>query len=486
MTGNLSSPPATGSRTRWWIVGIVVAVVACLIGTGIFAFDAGRSTNGSVPTFQREDWQPPPQVVLASTMRERPMPGWRATGTDLGLPDTTIFAESDRNPGSTTPFVGSVNNNAYFLASSPGSPDRQQWLVGLDVDTGERLFHPVKIDAGQNFLKCFLNGPETVLCLADDVQDGNAEGMAWVVDAKSGDIMFNGPSQLHATPVSNIAVQQVGIYAVAEVRDKGVYGVGPHAETTWFVPGATKVKPAKWPADFVPPALAVAQNSAMSSNRVVIFSLIDGKVITPHISGEGNPLTAVVYPGGLAVEAATDTNSSIPDTVVFLDDAGNYISETNSSGDLTLLSMTLPMLKSSPSYTIFGGNGADLLELPGAGLGPDSVLIGHRVYVPESNWEGPVKVRRWRQFDLTTGGEGNTCRSNMSHYVANDGHVGVFETGRNDAVGATSFAMDLATCEKLWTIPVNPDSFHRLWHISGDLVELSDDGTELHSLVASE
>jgi hypothetical protein len=72
----------------------------------------------------------------------------------------------------------------------------------------------------------------------------------------------------------------------------------------------------------------------------------------------------------------------------------------------------------------------------------------------------------------------------MSGYVANDGRVGVFETVRYEITGATTFAMDLASCEKLWTTPVDPDSFHELWRIDNALVELSDDGKELHSLVA--
>ena len=71
----------------------------------------------------------------------------------------------------------------------------------------------------------------------------------------------------------------------------------------------------------------------------------------------------------------------------------------------------------------------------------------------------------------------------MSHYLANDGSIGIFETFRHEVTGATTFAMDLTTCESLWSIPVNPDSYHRLWRIGDTLVELSDDGTELHSLV---
>ncbi|MGV0811689.1 hypothetical protein ABQF34_06970 [Mycolicibacterium boenickei] len=482
MTRNSNGRPTTWQHGRWWVVGIVAAVAVCLITGAILV--TGRSTSDSAPTFHRGDWQPLQQVVLASPMRERPIPGWRTPVMDLGLPELSIFAKSDEHDNSSTPFVGSLANHGYFLASSPDAPDRQQWLVGLDVDTGERLFPPVKIDSGPNFLKCFLNGPEFVLCLADDVHDGNAQGTAWVIDAESGNVVFNGPTELHTTPGSSAAVQQVGIYAVAEIPDRGLYGVGPRAEMTWFVPDTTKVEPTRWTADAAPPMLATAQDSITGSDHMVVFSLVDGKVVTPRLGDKQRPMTAVVYPEGFAVEVVADIKSSIPESLVFLDNAGKRLGETTISGSLSVLSMLLPMVESSPSYTIFGANGAGLVQLPGEGLGPDAVLIGHRLYAPESTWEGPVKVRRWRQFDLTTGKETETCQSNMSHYLANDGSVGVFETDRNEVTGATTFAMDLTTCEKLWTTPVNPDSFHRLWRIGNTLVELSDDGKELHSLVA--
>ncbi|WP_157561249.1 hypothetical protein [Mycobacterium sp. E802] len=380
--------------------------------------------------------------------------------------------------------MGFVDKNGYFLASNPELPERQHWLVGLDTHTGKPLFAPVKLDVAPRSPKCFLNGPETVLCLADEMREGKAESTAWVIDARTGGVLFAGDTDLHTTPGTGVRIDQVGLYAVAEVPGRGIYGIGPHAETTWSIPGATKVSPTQWTADGTPSTLAVAKDPVSGPDRMVVFSLIDGKVMTPDLGGERVPQTAVVYPGGFAVEATTTETTSTPDVVVFFDRMGNRVGETKASGFLGLLSMTLPMVQSSPSYTVFGSNGAGLIQLPGDGLGPGSVLIGHRVYVPESTWEGPVKVRQWRQFDLATGREATACRSNLSHYVANDGRVGVFETDRSEVTGATTFAIDLSTCEKLWTMPANPDSYHRLWRIGDTLVELSDDGKELHSLVA--
>lgn len=416
-------------------------------------------------------------------MEMRPVPGWRAHVSSLGLPESSIIGTTDDAAWS-MPLVGFIENNAYFLASHPGLPERQHWLIGLDAQAGSPLFAPVKLDVAARSPKCFLNGPESVLCVADDVREGKVESVAWVIDAHTGDVVFTGPTDLHTTPGSGVRIDQVGNYAVAELTGRGVYGIGPHAETTWSVAGATKVSPTQWTADSTAPTLAAAMDPASGPDRMVVFSLSDGEVITADLGDGRIPQTAVVYPGGFAFEAAETSNKSTPDVVVFFDETGKRLGETAVSGFLDVLSMTLPMVQSSPGYTIYGSNGAGLIQLPSEGLGPGSVLIGHRLYVPESSWEGPVQVRRWRQFDLMTGKEVTTCRSNMSHYLANDGHVGVFQTDRSEVTGATTFAMDLTTCEKLWTTPVNPDSFHKLWRIGDTLVELSDDGKELHSLVA--
>ncbi|MFN3003997.1 hypothetical protein [Mycolicibacterium wolinskyi] len=401
---------------------------------------------------------------------------------DLGLADSSIIGTTD-NPTWATPFVGSVDNHGYFLATNPGQPHRQLWLVGLDIHTGEPLFSPVTIDSGSNTPKCFLNGPESVLCVADEVRGDEVQSKAWVIDTRTGKVLFNGPTQLHTTPGSGVRVDQVGIYAVAEMLGQGIFGIGPQAETTWLVPGTTKVSTSPRTADADHAPLAIAEDSADGTDQVVVFSLIDGKVITPDIDDGLVPQAAVVYPGGFAIKAVAENSMSVSDAVMFFDETGNRLHETHISGPLSVLSSTPPVVESSPSYSVFGANGTELIQLPD-GLGSDALLIGHRLYVPESTWEGSSKVRRWRQFDLTTGKGGVACRPNMSQYIGNDGSVGVFETSANEVTGASTFAMDLASCEKLWATPVNAESFHRLWRINDTLVELSDDAKELHSLVS--
>lgn len=465
---------------RWWIVGLAVAVAVVTVVSGILIFVTDRPSPDST-AFHRGDWQPPPQQVLASPMGLRPVPGWRTTVQDLGLADSSIIGTTD-NPTWSTPFVGSVDNYGYFLATDPGQPHRRLWLVGLDIHTGEPLFSPVRIDSGSTAPRCFLNGPESVLCVADEVRGDEVDSTAWVIDTRTGEVLFNGPTQLHTTPGSGVRVDQVGIYAVAEILGQGILGIGRHAETTWLVPGVTKVSTSPRAADTNQAPLAVAEDSADGAEQVVVFSLIDGKVITPNFDDGLVPQAAVVYPGGFAIKAVADNSMSVPDAVMFFDETGNRLHETHISGFLSVLSSTLPAVASS-SYRVFGTNGTGLIQLPD-GLGGDALLIGHRLYVPESTWEGSSKVRRWRQFDLTTGNEGLACRPNMSQYIGNDGRVGVLQTSADEVTGASTFAMDLASCQKLWATPVNAERFYRLWRIGDTLVELSDDAMELHSLVA--
>ncbi|WP_166905859.1 hypothetical protein [Mycobacterium sp. DL440] len=470
---------------RWWTIGMVATVAVCTIAGGVIVYLAGRTPSKSVPVFHRGAWQPPAQKVLASPMRQQPVPGWRTHVEDLNLPESSIFGTSD-NSAQSDPFVGAVNSNSYFLTSSPRVPDRQWWLVGLDVHTGKQLFSPVSIDAGSRFPHCFVNGPQFVLCLADAVHGETTETTAWVIDAHTGEVVFDGPSELHTTPGSGVQVDQAGIYAVAQIRGEGLYGIGPHAETTWLVPHTAMVSSriSVSAIDTAPPTLAAAQDTTPGSDGMVVFSLADGKVMRPDLGNGNIPGSAVVYPGGFAMEIIADTEYSTPRSVAFFDDGGNRVAETKVSGSLSPFSMSLPIVEDVPVSTVFGANGAGLVQLLDRELTQNAVFVGPRLYAPESNWEGPVKVRKWRQFDLTTGAEGNTCQTNMSGYLANDGSVGLFETVRYEVTGATTFAMDLATCQKLWSVPVSPDSYHRLWRINDTLAELSDDGKELHSLVA--
>ncbi len=92
--------------------------------------------------------------------------------------------------------------------------------------------------------------------------------------------------------------------------------------------------------------------------------------------------------------------------------------------------------------------------------------------------------RRWQQYDLRTGARGKECNYNFgAGYLGTDGKVGLMASG-NPNVGMITKAMDLATCDTLWSIESPVGSFRKVWRINITLVQLSADGTELMSLVA--
>ncbi|BBZ15149.1 hypothetical protein [Mycobacterium branderi] len=187
----------------------------------------------------RLTWRPPAQAFLPS-MRVQPGPGWRTTATDLGLPALTpgdarpSRIATDEDAFESWPFVGNLGDDAYFRASSAGGPGREWWLAGINVRDGHRLFPavPLPVSPGKPAPRCYLNGPDAVLCLTRDIDNVTA----WVIDAQTGRVSYTGPTDLR-TYSGKLAVHQIGIYAVAMTQFQGVYGIGPKAETTWFIPG---------------------------------------------------------------------------------------------------------------------------------------------------------------------------------------------------------------------------------------------------------
>jgi hypothetical protein len=88
----------------------------------------------------------------------------------------------------------------------------------------------------------------------------------------------------------------------------------------------------------------------------------------------------------------------------------------------------------------------------------------------------PVKILGERHDEAETA-------HRLGGYIGSDGTVGVFADG-NPNVGRVTEAIDLATCDTLWTLTSPVGSFAQVWRVNTTLVQLSDDGTELVSLVA--
>ena len=71
-----------------------------------------------------------------------------------------------------------------------------------------------------------------MICISDDYTAN-----AWVIDQQNGELTYNGPTNVRLI-TGKLKAAQLGNYLVAATEGEGLHGVGPHGETTWFVPGA--------------------------------------------------------------------------------------------------------------------------------------------------------------------------------------------------------------------------------------------------------
>jgi hypothetical protein len=424
--------------------------------------------NGSAAA--RRAWQPPPSPVLSSPMRVQPIAGWRMSVTDLGLPAPVDGMEqsrigTDNEPFRSRPFIGNLDDHAYFLASTPATPGPQWWMIGVDVRSGKRLFDPVQLGATTRPPECFLNGRANMLCVNDDSHT------AYVVELPSGALAHSGPTDLRLG-LGTLAVVQVGIYAIAETHGQGVYGIGPRAETTWFVPGDGHIQSTTETGFETEPQTLAAQLSAdPRAYDMTVFSVSDGNVVKPEIDDGAHLGETAIYPGGFAAEVQNNRKRL---GVQFFDHTGKRLSDGGVDGSLRG-SIGLPVIASSDQSAIYSPGGKKLLDLPEGAVD----LVGSTLFVNENNSDA---FSMWRQYDLKTGGKGPACDFSMSNFLGTNGSVIVFEV-RNLKAGLVAKARDLATCDTLWTLPKRVDSFAKVWRVNTTLVQLSDDGTELFSLV---
>ncbi|MGX9789021.1 hypothetical protein [Mycobacterium sp. MMS18-G62] len=459
-------PVASRPRRRWLIAVAVLSVVASTVALVVWRL----RDDGTAVT--RQSWQPAPSAMLSSPMRAQPVAGWRANVTDLGLPGPVDGTELSRvgnlnDPLRSRPLIGNHDDHAYFLASTPATPGPQWWVIGIDVRTGQRLFAPVKLDAGSRPPECFLNGPANLLCLSDD-----SSPTAYVVDVPSGTVAYNGPTDLRLG-FATLAVEQVGNYAVAKTDGQGVYGIGLRAETTWFVPGNGRIQSGTSPRfELAPQALGVQVSADPRAYEMTVFSLRDGRVVKPEVDDGAHLGETEVYAGGFAAEVVRNRKSL---GVSFFDDRGNQLGGHSIDGSLTG-SVGLPIVASGGQSAIYSPDGHKLMDLPGGAVH----LIGTTLFVNENKSEA---FPMWRQYELKTGTKGPACDFNMSNFLGINGSAIVFSVTNPDA-GFVAKARDLGTCETLWTLPSRVNSFAQVWRVNTTLVQLSDDGTELFSLVA--
>jgi hypothetical protein len=447
------------SRQRW---PLAVAAIAVALAVAIAA-TVWWHTSGSAAS-ARHRWQPPPQHLLSS-LRLQPVPGWKADVAVLGLPPGSTFAKDERQP-ERWPHPLTTDGAVYLLASSPDQDVAQWWLVGVDVRDGHALFAPVALGRTKLAPECFVNG-DAVVCLADDYQAATA----WVVDQKTGAVTHTGPTDLRLRPGDDmLSPVQVGNHLLGISKAQGAYGIGPKAETTWFAPGAATAQAG-------PDGVAFL-SGIKGSRGTTLVSLQDGRMLAPEIPETAGLGVIDGFDGGFAADVFTGGESR--SSVQFFYPTGHLASPRQLDGQLGGSTGNLVAVTADDgSSGIYGPTGEQLLDVPFIPAGMQ--LIGTTLYLgaSDSTADNPL----YRAYDVRTGDEGNTVKIDFGRtYLGTDGSVAL-RAVVNPNADSVAKAYDLGSGTPLWSIPSTPGSLGRLYLVGDTLLQVSDDGTQLFSLI---
>ncbi len=452
------------SRKRhWYVLTALLVVVVVAAATTFWWLHNGRYALG------RWGWHPD-QTQLLPSMHDAPEIGWRASTLTFAIPIANGSAPTiaaSNVPGAPKPLIGSVGNNAYFLAVSARGDDTDWWLVGIDTGSGNALFDAIALSTGDRAPECRLNGPTRILCI-DRSRDDNA----LILDLASGSVIYRGPSGLRSQ-APQLSLKSAGNYAIATEDGRGIYGIGDHAETTWFIPGSGTPQETSY--DPAHPDRPVLSSQPDANPRVwnsTVYSVTDGKVISLSDQEDADIRRIAFYPGGFGANLADPG-----DQVSFFDETGRQVARVDGqvSGGGSLLGLPSIKVDESDNVTIFSPGGDRLLTVPDL----PRVRVGTTLFLMEN---GTREFPEWRQYDLKTGAKGPVCDFPMHRLLGTDGSALVFETTNRQA-GRLASARDMATCADLWVLPAEPNSLQRIWRIGSNLIQLSADGTELSSLV---
>jgi hypothetical protein len=445
-------------RRRWPLIVGALAVVIVVVIAGAVGWWFTRGAE----YWARSRWQPPKEALLSS-MRVHPVPGWKTTVADMGLPDGSTITKGHHNSEAPGSLIETPDHSAVLLASTPGPTAPQWWLAGINVDNGHAQFRPVALSVTAVAPSCFPNGP-SVVCISDDGQAATA----WVVEAQTGHVTYSGPTELRLN-ASKLQTAQAGEYLVAAADGQGIYGVGPHAEKTWFAPGIGKV--------FKNGGNVVVQGSAKGSYAIELISAVDGKVITPSLPDDTHLEDVNFFEDGFAAIVVVGND---PPAAQFFNGAEEPTSDNRVYGLLGGTGGNLTAVMEDRKHVgVYGPNGDKLLDL--GGERPNGMqLIGTTLWVGETS---DANAAHFQSYDLRTGDKGKPCAFDMiDGYLGTDGSVFV-RSPWNQKSDDLAQAYDLATCDKVWSIPRAVGSSGEVTRIGDTLVQLSDDGTELMSLV---
>lgn len=443
-----SSRPA-GSGRRWRLIGLVLVVVLVVAVGGVVRHWWGTrdepGTGGSGAAAMEAPIGTSTDRLIAFALSRQPVSGWQVSSADIGLPPQVRVGN----------MFATIGDTAYFVTSTGCRTDDscdgiKGWVYGLNVKTGKKVRGPIELDGFWGTSdQCHTNGPSMAMCVTQQCDGGNcARGLrelGWVIDLERGEITFSGEPEVHAGAINHPEQPYLRVIGssgdetrlVAAVQGKGIYGVGPHLEPTWFLPGSGDVPQVKAieVSDAAPPTVSLQMPNRDAGQGLRVFTAA-GKDVTPT-PPDGFELgrNAQVYPGGFAVEYVKGSQFG---GVSLFDTDGKQIKQLPEARAL-LPADAMPVVQTGGQVQVFTAAGKSVMT---AVAGDRYRSIGTTLYAM-------VGYGHWQSMNLLTRQRGPTCDLEMGlNYVGSDGSTIVW----HDTTNKVFAAVDTATCQTQWTI----------------------------------
>lgn len=444
-----SGTDGSPGRWRWWLTAVAVVVVVAVAVGGVLVWRFWRHS----PLVAEPLIGTPKSMLVSFALDRQPVPGWRTTTADIGLP---------RGAGLTGLFA-SDGEKAYFQADDCGGDCGHPvtgYVFGLNVRTGAKLFPPVPLPGLTLSDQCHGNGPGLAVCLG---LDDNGASHAWTVDLDRGARIYSGPTEVKFTDATEIGEKFGTVRLVNGVGGKGIYGIGAHGERTWFVPGhGTAVVAGQLQVNDMP-SLSLAAQSEDEGKPDRVFSVIDGRDLTPT-TDKGHLDEARVFQDGFAYQYTSGAGGG----VLMYDGSGRLVSSDGADRYYLQDSAALPVLldRKNMRFLVFSIQGSLLVNIPA----PDSVAnfktIGTTLFVQKpADLRNIEEQNPWQQWDLLTGkSAGPACKIDFdgTSYVGSDGQVIIT---KGEHIHQT-IAVDRSTCKTIWQFPDRTD----VWKVGNSLL----------------
>lgn len=456
-------------RRSWWLAASIVLAMATVLVAVMVWHPWSGGTKPASGAAHPVAWPTgtPQDLLVPFPLTRQPVPGWRVTPAEIGLPARVHVGDMFASSGEKAYFVTTHCNDGP--CSHP-----MGWVYGLNTGSGKPLFPPVAMDGFYGGVAdCYGNGPSEALCVTEGYRTERPQ-LVWVIDLDHGAVTYTGQTDLapQFDSTGGPQLRAVGnpggeTRLIATVANKGVYGVGSHAELTWFLPGSGHVALPNYlqVSDIPPMTLALQRRNPAdeSGTKDRVFSAADGKVLPPSVPAGTTLDLPAVYNGGFAYQYQQGGSQG----VMFFDTEGREVARQEIGFAVPLENAALPTFvvnpQSQPEWLVFTGDGKQLVRIPGESISAEFQTIGNKLYIKRS----PVGPKEsWQQWDLTSGKPGPICPMHLGPaYVASDGDVVVFRDTLKDV------AIDPSTCQTHWETPSEPDDARVvIWKVAGGLI----------------